>query len=429
MRFFPRNFFSTFFVPFIPYAHRLNKPKGQMDHLCSEIRALDFESDMHTANYFFWNNLRHVVPYEYTFRASAKQRWFGKNILSVLASEFRQFSSEYFEKSLLQGTILVRDEIVGMDYIIKQNDWITHTVHRHEPAVLADAINVVDETDELIVVNKPPSIPVHACGRYRMNSMVCIVGKELNIRPFPIHRIDKLTSGLLVLAKSSEIATRYMNLIATRNMSKIYYARVLGEFPPESVTVEMPLLLKRENGQVAVVNQSNLGGKTAKTLFKRVSYNGHSSVVECHPITGRTHQIRIHLQSIGYPIANDHQYGGRSVLSNTYSVKGGVQKVLPPLVANAKPLQEKIIAAFDARKLYNLDAYHRSRVESCSFCKIPYLDSETRYPAFIWLHAFRYTCDLFDFQVPLPDWTTPDFDSVTAMQGDDIVKVVFDAME
>lgn len=283
-----------------------------------------------------------------------------------------------------------------------------------------------------------------------------------------IHRLDKLTSGLVILARSSEIATRYM----AQAYHKEYLARVLGEFPlgnedaDGEIVVDQPIAcIDRSRGVHAVRVD---GGKDAQTAFRRISFDGHTSVVRCRPRTGRTHQIRVHLQWLGFPIANDRSYGGHSFVSNTCTNTVGELALMtlpfePPCTGNAA--SDEQVASLQMHTLQNF----RSRIDESARVSLPALlaaasssapetvseaagveipfpaclpdiasmrrrDSSfdslcatclhgagwtdaCRYPAAIWLHASRYACAEIgvDFSVPDPAWARDEFDSRAAM--------------
>ncbi|XP_036779742.2 pseudouridylate synthase RPUSD2 isoform X2 [Manis pentadactyla] len=188
----------------------------------------------------------------------------------------------------------------------RDNDFLKNTVHRHEPPVTAEPIRLLAENEDMVVVDKPSSIPVHPCGRFRHNTVIFILGKEHQLKELhPLHRLDRLTSGVLMFAKTAAVSERIHEQVRDRQLGKEYVCRVEGEFPAEEVTCKEPILVVSYKVGVCRVDTR---GKPCETVFQRLSYNGHSSVVRCRPLTGRTHQIRVHLQFLGHPILNDPIY-------------------------------------------------------------------------------------------------------------------------
>ncbi|XP_021581456.2 pseudouridylate synthase RPUSD2 isoform X2 [Ictidomys tridecemlineatus] len=188
----------------------------------------------------------------------------------------------------------------------KDNDFLRNTVHRHEPPVTAEPVRLLAENEDVVVVDKPSSIPVHPCGRFRHNTVIFILGKEHQLKELhPLHRLDRLTSGVLMFAKTAVVSERIHEQVRDRQLEKEYVCRVEGEFPAEEVTCREPILVVSYKVGVCRVDPQ---GKPCETVFQRLSYNGCSSVVRCRPLTGRTHQIRVHLQFLGHPILNDPIY-------------------------------------------------------------------------------------------------------------------------
>lgn len=123
-----------------------------------------------------------------------------------------------------------------------------------------------------------------------------------------MHRLDRLTSGLLLFAKNLSAAQSFHDQMLDHHVQKQYICRVQGEFPAEPITSEDPIECVNVR---AGIHQVQSGGRSCVTEFDRLSYNPvkNTSIVRCKPLTGRTHQIRVHLQHIGYPIVNDPIYG------------------------------------------------------------------------------------------------------------------------
>nr|XP_042131894.1 RNA pseudouridylate synthase domain-containing protein 2 isoform X3 [Peromyscus maniculatus bairdii] len=188
----------------------------------------------------------------------------------------------------------------------KDNDFLRNTVHRHEPPVTAEPIRLLAENEDVVVIDKPSSIPVHPCGRFRHNTVIFILGKEHQLKELhPLHRLDRLTSGVLMFAKTVAVSEKIHEQVRDRQLEKEYVCRVEGEFPDKEVTCKEPILVVSYKVGVCRVDPR---GKPCETVFQRLSYNGRSSVVQCRPLTGRTHQIRVHLQFLGHPILNDPIY-------------------------------------------------------------------------------------------------------------------------
>ncbi|KAI9013637.1 pseudouridine synthase, partial [Hyaloraphidium curvatum] len=258
--------------------------------------------------------LRKVQPYDYTFQSYAKERWLGKSLIEVMRREFHDQSEPYYREAIKTGRLMINSRTVDPDYVFKNGDLMQHRVHRHEPPVTETAPELVD----LVMVNKPSSIPVHPSGRYHHNSVTRILhtlhpelfphkNGEIT-KVFPCNRLDRLTSGLLVMALSPDRAREFESYFAGRKVGKWYVCRVKGDFPSGTITVDAPLMVYEHKLGVNCVSPN---GKPATTIFEKLSYNGHTSVVQCQPLTGRTHQIRVHLRYLGHPIANDPLYAHR----------------------------------------------------------------------------------------------------------------------
>ncbi|CAH0556793.1 unnamed protein product [Brassicogethes aeneus] len=257
-------------------------------------------------SYYIENGLRKVYPYYFTFTTFTKGRWVGERILDVFAREFRAHPAEEYERCIQAGTLTVNYEKVPTDYKLKHNDLLANIVHRHEVPVTSQPITIVHMDEDIVVVNKPASIPVHPCGRYRHNTVVFILAKEYNLKNLrTIHRLDRLTSGLLLFGRSPKKARQMEHQIRNRLVMKEYVCRVEGEFPDEIIECKEPIEVVSYKIGVCKVSPK---GKDCNTIFQKLGFNGKTSIVLCKPKTGRMHQIRVHLQYLGYPVVNDPLY-------------------------------------------------------------------------------------------------------------------------
>ncbi|KAJ7125407.1 hypothetical protein C8R44DRAFT_831093 [Mycena epipterygia] len=268
--------------------------------------------------------LRQVQPYWYPYTTMAKLRWLNRELLEVVSTEFRDRSMEYYRYALESGVTTINGKIAAPDTIIKNGDRIENIVHRHEPPVTSTPIKILlhDVEREFIVVDKPGSIPVHPTGRFFHNSLMEILQHEFGFKTYAVNRLDRLTSGLMILPLSSKCAHTMAKEFEVNTVHKEYVARCKGKFPDEEIVCEEPLLTTDRQMGLNIVHPD---GKPAKTVFKLVRYDAStdSSVVLCEPYTGRSHQIRVHLQFLGHPIANDPVYAETRIWGERLG-KGGI---------------------------------------------------------------------------------------------------------
>uniref|UniRef100_T2MAD7 Pseudouridine synthase n=1 Tax=Hydra vulgaris TaxID=6087 RepID=T2MAD7_HYDVU len=297
-------------------------------------KKIGFHSEMfEETSYYFKNGLRWVYPYKFNFVAHVKGRWLNSSVLDVFRREFNMETEDYYIKAISTGKIKVNNNIVSHDHKLTAKDVLKTQIHRHEPPVIHEEIEFIQNNEEVVVINKPASIPVHPCGRFRHNTIVFILGKDYGLYNLhTIHRIDRLTSGVLMFAKTSKKARELEGLVRGRLVIKEYLARVIGDFPREEIVVDEPI--KTVSHKIGFCTVSN-DGKSSSTIFKKLSYNGESSVVRCVPKTGRMHQIRVHLQYLGYPIINDPIYNHPTAWGEGKGKKGTLidtKKVMDELI-------------------------------------------------------------------------------------------------
>ncbi|OAG31222.1 tRNA pseudouridine synthase 9 [Nematocida displodere] len=252
-----------------------------------------------------------ITPYMYEFKANTKARWLGRSLLDVLSSEFKRRSQRYFELAILSGSVKINGQCVSPRHTLNQGDLITHLTHRHEPPIPSGPIETVYEDEEIVVVNKPSGVPCHPNSSYNKNSVTEMV-KEQKTLAFvsPVNRLDKQTSGVVMLAKTPEAAVKYHKKITEGVVGKWYLARVKGAFPEGVVSVVLPLAVSRENCITTIHKEhGKFQGRKSATFFKALSRDENGTTVLCRPVSGRTHQIRVHLQALGCSIADDMVYG------------------------------------------------------------------------------------------------------------------------
>jgi 23S rRNA pseudouridine1911/1915/1917 synthase len=232
-----------------------------------------------------------------------------------------------YSRSRLQG--LIRDGFVAVDGIIpdkagmllKTGQLVEVNIPPPEPAnIQAEAIplSIIFENEDLMVVNKPAGMVVHPGAGHSSHTLVNaalahapdMAGISGEIRPGVVHRLDKDTSGLILIAKNDRTHQYLQDQFKSRKVKKTYLALVDGHPPTPSGRIEAPIGRDTSHRkQMAVVNPSK--GRPAVTEYHSREVFPEHELIEAHPITGRTHQIRLHLAFIGCPVAGDLVYGKR----------------------------------------------------------------------------------------------------------------------
>ncbi|KAK8170319.1 pseudouridine synthase [Phyllosticta citribraziliensis] len=399
--------------------------------------------------YILDNGLRRVKPYYFTYNTNCKERWRNRELLEICADEFRDRPFEYYKESIENGRIVVNGKQVPTNYLVRNGELMSHTTHRHEPPVTAEPIDVVHETDDMIIINKPAGVPVHPAGRYMYNSLVEIMRAErhYSFKPLPCHRLDRLTSGVMFIAKHPKAADELSKQIKGRTVKKEYVARVAGEFPPGDVVCDKPIL---QISPKLGLNRVRASGKDARTVFRRLAYyppkdddddeapaadvdgqpwkklRGYS-IVRCMPLTGRTHQIRVHLQFLGHPISNDPIYanqrvfgpslaGGDDASDDDASIMTRLARMGKDEVASAVAYHDELVGNYRARQAEKLTG------ELCDVCATPLYSDPGVHELGIYLHARRYACEdgRWSYETPLPAWALPPagYDGPTEATGE-----------
>ena len=276
------------------------------------------------------DGLRYIDQYEYEFNAFAKGRWINRSLLEVCTQEFIAHTPEYYTCAIEEGRITVNTQKVSVDYVLDHNDLVSHKAVCHENPVSAEPIATVFESDAILAVSKPSSIPVHPCGGYRLNTLVSILQHERGDSEslLPAHRIDRLTSGLVVYGKTSESANRLSKAIQyDSSVVKEYLALVKGRLGHACQVKGYIKCVDFRIGKfvfsTAITDEPSGEFKYSETHVEpiRVFEERNETLVKCRPITGRTHQIRLHLQSLGHPIVNDICYGGEYCEAHPHAIR------------------------------------------------------------------------------------------------------------
>jgi 23S rRNA pseudouridine1911/1915/1917 synthase len=257
----------------------------------------------------------------------------GQSLLRIdkfLFHKIENISRTKIQAAAQAGNILVNNKAVKPNYKVKPEDIISvvlpHPPHEFEIIPENIPIDIVFEDEDLIVVNKKAGMVVHpghgnftgtlvnALSHYLQDTPLFRKGEE---RPGLVHRIDKNTSGLLVIAKNDFTLSHLANQFYNRTTSRKYYALVWGSFDEKAGTVSGNIGRHHRDRIKMAVFPEGQDGKPAVTHFRVIEELGYVTLIECQLETGRTHQIRVHMEFIGHPIFNDERYGGDQIIKGT----------------------------------------------------------------------------------------------------------------
>lgn len=242
---------------------------------------------------------------------------------TFLSSE-TEYSRSRLSKFIKEGQVLVNGKTISSSFKVKEGDivWF-NDVQDEEIDVTAEKmdIDIVYEDDYLAVISKKSGIVVHpAVGNYShtlVNGLMYHfnnISKGGTIRPGIVHRLDKDTSGLMVVAKNDLVHDKLSNMIKEKQVERKYLALVWGTIKHEKGTIDAPIGRDLNNRQKYTVTDIN--SKDSVTHFKVLERFKDVTLIECKLDTGRTHQIRVHMEYIGHPIVNDPVYGKRKIINN-----------------------------------------------------------------------------------------------------------------
>ena len=262
------------------------------------------------------------MPEKYTFTVINKHT--GERLDKFLAASLEGFTRSAVQKIIDDGGVFSGDTTLGKNYKLKEGETIEVVVPDAIPleATPEDIpLDIVYEDEDLLVVNKPKGMVVHpANGNITgtlVNALMYHCGDSLSgingvIRPGIVHRIDKNTSGLLIVAKNDLAHVGLALQIKNHSFTRAYEAVVYGNIKEDEGTVNEPIGRSTKDRKKMTVTFKN--SKNAVTHYKVIQRYGNFTHIRCELETGRTHQIRVHMAHIGHPVAGDDVYGPKKVI-------------------------------------------------------------------------------------------------------------------
>ena len=288
----------------------------------------------------------------YSFTADSGQQ--ALRVDKFLMNRIENATRNKIQQAAKAGSVRVNDVVVKSNYKVKGGDQVkvlfTHPPHENLLVGEDIPLDIVYEDDALVVINKAAGMVVHpGHGNYNRTLLNALLYhfKSLplnaNDRPGLVHRIDKDTSGLLVVAKTEKAMTHLAKQFFDKTSQRSYYALVWGDVKDDTGTIEGHIGRDPKNRLLMTVFPDGDQGKEAITHYEVVERFGYTTLVRCRLETGRTHQIRAHMKHIGHTLFGDARYGGDNILKGTTFTKykqfvDNCFKLLPRLALHAQTL-------------------------------------------------------------------------------------------
>ena len=404
-------------------------------------------------------------------QCTTKAKWYGQSVLKVIQNEFTELAKpDVLNDVVSHGLLRLNGKSISFNELpslsLKGSDTLGRIIHWHEAPVLVPMTIDVErcivpsvvlkeygadseDTGTIFICNKPSSVPTHPAGPYLFNTLTMMVEGQEGLPPqslYPLHRTDRVTSGLTLCSTSVAVSRAFQRCLTNGNVDKMYLAKVDGNFAltgkdvqqlknnwkydigfcewsddGKFVIVDAPIYTSDPAAGIRSINKL---GKPSKSYFQHLYYDkeSHTTVILCCPITGRNHQLRVHLQAIGFPIINDIQYGGRSDINPSRSCdKNAAIDAMIHVRDTASENKERRVSSLTERDV-------ASAKKACKCCRVSDRDgistSFTKAQLLmeghsICLHAYRYKVCIFPpkstkatdqltelkFQVRAPTWT------------------------
>lgn len=270
-----------------------------------------------------------------------RKQYQGRRLDKYLAARLQEYSRSFLQRLIKDGAVRVDGRPAKASYLIKKGDSITLELPvieeehvRPEPIPL----DIIYEDDSLMLINKPPDMVVHPAPGHMSGTLVNALAYHCqrlsstggSLKPGIVHRLDRDTSGIMLVVKSELVHEDLARQFETRKVHKEYLALVEGDVELDSDVLELPIgRHKKDRLKMAIRHDQ---GKQATSIYEVVERFGDFTLLRVIPRTGRTHQIRVHMRAIGHPIVADADYNNRDCLYRWEILKTEPRPEEPPLL-------------------------------------------------------------------------------------------------
>ncbi|HEX5130899.1 MAG TPA: RluA family pseudouridine synthase [Candidatus Krumholzibacteria bacterium] len=282
----------------------------------------------------------------------------GWTVVAFLAHRFKYHTAEGWEQRVRERWVRVNHADVEPEHRVQKGDTIHYTIWHAEPPV-DDDYSVLFEDDHYLAVAKSGNCPVHACGIYIVNTLIARLRRDFGPRVTLAHRLDRETSGVVMLAKNREANRRMARMFERGEVDKTYLALAFGRVAEQDFVVDAPIGKVDARFQYPVEyawgkdhdlatylpkRRVDPAGKAARTRVEVVGYAGEVSALRLTPEQGRTNQIRVHLAHIGHPLVGDKIYGLAGDVREEQMRAGLTDRVRAALVMDRHALHGESLA-------------------------------------------------------------------------------------
>ncbi len=234
-----------------------------------------------------------------------------ETILEFLTRRFAYKTRDKWVESIVSGAILINSEVVNPERILNNKDIISYTRNPSDEPEIDRKYKLLYEDDQILVVDKSGNIPISESGKYYKNTLLNLLKEKEGYKElYAVHRLDRETSGIVLIARTKDIATLIGKQFQFQKPKKEYHAVLVGEFKQKQFLVEAPIKQASLADSTIKIRQIvDQKGKSSKTEFVKVKVMDGLTLARIKLFTGRTHQIRCHAEYLGYPVLGDKLYG------------------------------------------------------------------------------------------------------------------------
>jgi 23S rRNA pseudouridine1911/1915/1917 synthase len=275
---------------------------------------------------------------ETTFSYKISARFADRRLIDFLAGRFKYRSPSEWVRMIGLGKVAVNGETISADHLLRKDDIVSYWEVLHEPPVDVN-IQILHEEETFLVASKPGNLPSHSGGRYIRNTFIFLLRRRMADMGFQgtvhlAHRLDRETSGIIVAAKTAIAHRSLLRQFEAGTVKKEYIAVARGVINDASFEVKGFLASDRDSCisiRKKVVFEDVAGAKHSATAFDVMERFSSSTLIRCRPFTGRTNQIRVHLEHAGHPLVGDKLYGRTDdeFLAFARNVRAGYYDPLP----------------------------------------------------------------------------------------------------